>query len=350
MNRSIRSKFFFWVGLQTLIVFVAIGCVLLVFNLHERDEHPDMVAEEAEELLVVIAAMAAVFPLALGCAWWVSRRLLRPWQDLVAQAERIRDGRLEERIAAANPEDEIGRLAAILNSTFDRYRQVMDRLHRFSYDASHQLRNPLASIRMSGEVCLRSPREASEYEATIGGMLEDAARLSRTVEQLLMLARAAGADLTDQTGEVDLAGIAEDVAAEARAVGESRGIEVVCEVPAVRARVRGLNELLREALANLVDNALRFSPDGGRIDIVLTCAANGDVRVEVADRGPGVPLELRAELFRPFRKASATEGGRTGLGLAIVADICRAHRGSVGVTERFGGGSVFWMEFPARGV
>ena len=350
MKTSIRTRFFLWIAAQTLAVFLAIGLALYAFNLNERKEHPDMVEEEAEEFLAMAGLMALLLPLSIFTAWWVARRLMRPWQGLVTQAERIRDGQLDDRIATPNPQDEIGRLAAILNSAFDRYHQALDRLHRFSYDASHQLRNPLASIRLSGEVCLQQPRQPEEYASAIGKMLEDVTRLSRTVEQLLMLARAAGSELPAARDRVDLARLAEEVAEEARAVGESRQLRVQLQREAAALTVHGTAELLREALSNLVDNALRFSPDGGLVQIRLTRGQDGAARLEVSDEGPGVPPEHRDQLFRPFRRAAAHQGGQTGLGLALVADICRAHGGRAGVEARPGGGSIFWMEFPATGT
>lgn len=349
MKISIRAKFFLWIAAQTVVAFLAIGLALYAFNLHEREEHPDLVEEEAEEFLAMAGLMALLLPLSLATAWWVSRRLMRPWQGLVTQAERIRDGRLDDRIAAHNPNDEIGRLAAILNSAFDRYHLAMDRLLRFSYDASHQLRNPLASIRLSGEVCLQQPRSPEEYAGAIGKMLEDAGRLSRTVEQLLMLARAAGSERTPNQERVDLVGLAESVAEEARAVGESRNIRVELKHDDPIPELRGIPELLREALSNLLDNALRFSPDGALVRIDLMPGPDRTIRVEVSDEGPGVPPEIRAHLFQPFRRASTQAGGHTGLGLALVSDICRAHGGRAGLQARPGGGSTFWMELPAAG-
>ena len=344
MMRSIRFRFFAWLGLQTVLVFLAIGLVLLVFNLHEQHEHPGLQGEEAQEALVVSMVMALLFPVALGSAWYISRKLLHPWQQLVSQAARIGTGHLDERIDLPETKDELGQLAEILNNAFDRYQHLLDRMHRFSFDASHQLRNPLAALRTSGEVCLAQPRSADEYQSVIGGMLEETQRLSRTVEQLLMLARAAQGELEEHRQVFPLIEVVADVVEDARAIGQSEGVRVTLQAGDSPWRVRGARELIRQALTNIMDNALRFSPSGGTIGVTVAQVNADRVRITVSDAGPGLSAERKAVLFRPFSRETGSRES-VGLGLAIAADICRAHQGGIGVEDHPGGGSVFWMEF-----
>lgn len=345
MRRSIRVKFFAWLGVQTALIFFAIGVVLFLYNLREQHEHPELRTQEAEEALMLAGIMALCIPLALGSAWVISKRLLHPWRQLASQAEQIGGGHLDERIEMEESEDEIGRLATVLNAAFDRYRQLLDRMKRFSFDASHQLRNPLAAIRTSGEVCLMQARSPAEYRSVIAGMLEDVQRLSRMVEHLLMLARATQ-DLPDELWEeVRLQEVAVEVVKDAQAVCEASGLTVALRSPDQPLAVWGIKELLREALVNLVDNALRFSPEGGRVDLEIMETAAGHVRIAVADAGPGLTADRKAMLFRPFVRGGG-DREHIGLGLAIAADICRAHRGTIGVEDHEGGGSVFWMEWP----
>ncbi len=349
MNRSIRTRFFLWLAAHTAIVFVAIGLALVSFDVVESLRNPQQANAELEEVAVVATAMLALFPLSLVGAWLVSRRLLRPWKVLVAQAERIGGGGLEGRIEVQNPRDEIGRLATTLNQAFDRYQLLLDRLQRFNYDASHQLRNPLAAIRTRGEVCLKQVRSPEEYRAVLGAILEDVERLGRTVNQLLLLARAAGGSLEEGRRTVDLAQLAREVAREGRAIGETRGLEVRLDVPEEPCLAVGVPELLREALANLLDNALKVSPDGGRIDVALLQEEEGLARLSVSDQGPGLPPDRRAAVFRPYARAGSPGKESVGLGLAIVADICRAHGGRFGVDAPPSGGGCFWIELPRSG-
>jgi signal transduction histidine kinase len=349
-KHTIRFRFFIWLAVHTALVFLSIGLALLSFDFYEYMQDANNASDEIEEMLVVLVAMAFLFPISLAGAWYISRRLLRPWQSLVMQAERICGGQLGERIEVETPSDEIGRLAATLNATFDGYQNLLDRLQRFSYDASHQLRNPLAAIRTNGEVCLKHPRTAEEYRSVIGGILEDTARLSRTVDQLLMLARAASGALEEYQTRVCLQDVAREVVREGQSIGETRGLSVVLVAPETPLLVRGIPELLREALANLLDNALRFSPDDGLIEIGLSQPAAETVRLTVSDSGPGLAPEQKATIFRPFTRSEGSGKESTGLGLAIVADICRAHAGHFGVDDQPGGGCCFWLEFPRIGT
>lgn len=345
MKKTIRRRFFVWLGAQTVLIFGAVGVVLFAFNLNEQHEHPTQAADEIDEGLAIATALLVLFPLAMGSAWLISRRLLRPWRELVAQAQHISAGHVDERIVVPEPGDEIGQFAAVLNTALDNYQSLLDRLHRFSFDAAHQLRNPLAAIRTSGEVALARLRGVEEYQAVIGGMLEDAQRLSRTVEQLLMLARAAQGGIDEQRERFAVLDVVRAVVEEARLVGESRDIALDLVEAAGSCAVRGVRELLRQALTNVIDNALRFSPDGGRVEVAVRCTDGRRVRISVTDGGPGLTPEQRAVLFRPFARQSDRRES-VGLGLAIAADICKAHAGAIGVESESGGGCVFWLEFP----
>ncbi len=345
-TRSIRFRFFMWLAVHTVIVFAAIAFSLVAYDFSEYLEDPTKFWSEVEEASIVVGAMLVLFPVSLFGAWLISRRLLRPWRSLVEQAEGISSGRLEERIQAENPDDEIGRLSATLNQAFDRYELLLDRMHRFGYDVSHQLRNPLAAIRMTGEVCLKNSRTGEEYRAAIGEMLESVGRLARTVEQLLMLARAVGGALEEFRAEISLEEIAGEVVQEARVIGELRDLAVHLESSNDPLRGRGVPELLREALSNLLDNALKYSPDGGEIRVCLERVSPSLARITVCDSGPGLDALQKSVVFRPFKQGSAKGKESVGLGLAIVADICRAHEGRFGVDDNPGGGCRFWIELP----
>lgn len=345
-NQTIRFRFFIWLALHTLIIFSLIALTLAGFDLFEYINHPASLEEELEELLVLSIVMAVLFPAGLAGAWLIAKILLRPWNAMVVQAEQISAGCLANRIEVENPNDEVGRLATTLNNTFDSYQKLLDRLQRFSCDASHQLRNPLATIQTNSEVCLKYPRTEEEYRTVIGTVLEDTDRLKRTVDQLLLLARAASGALRDSQSEVDLRQIAEDVAREGQAIGETRNISVELNVGLEPFLLGGVPDLLREALANLVDNALKFSPDGGRIKIELSKTRAGFTRMTVADSGPGLPPERKLSVFRPFERSPGSGKESVGLGLAIVADICEAHAGRFGVDDHPGGGCCFWIELP----
>jgi signal transduction histidine kinase len=344
-KRTIRVRVFAWVAMHTVLNFFLIALVLFCYDFFEYWRNHGNLGDELEEMTVLLVVMAILLPVSLGGAWAISRRLLRPWRDMLLQAEHISDGRLEDRIKVVNPTDEIGRLATTLNLTFDRYQTLLDRMQRFNYDASHQLRNPLAAIRTNGEVCLKYDRSEAEYRSVIGGMLEDAGRLNRTVDQLLLLARAAG-DLEVCRERVSLGEIIREVVHEAGVIGELRGITVDLSEPTEPILAEVIPDLLREALSNLLDNALKFSPENGRIAVVLAATKSGGGRLSVGDSGPGLTPEQKARIFRPFARGKVSSGESVGLGLAIVADICQAHGARFGVDDHSDRGCCFWIELP----
>ncbi len=346
MRRALSNTFFRWISFQTVAIFLGIGLVVFLFNLKEMHEHPDLREEEAEEGLIVAGVMLALLPFAVGSAWWITRRLLQPLQEVAQTAERISSGQFDERIGMSEPDDEIARLSNSLDGAFDRYQDTLHRLERVSYGVAHQLRNPLAAIRATGEVCLRSPREPKEYEETIGSILEDADRLNRMVEQLLLLAGCRPEALEQQSEAFNLTELSEELLREAALVAEAQDLTLEHSLPTSPLTVVGVRNLIGEAFGNLLDNALKFTPSGGRVRVELAQAADGAIRVAISDSGPGVSPEQKSVLFKPYRRDQALKKDGVGLGLVIVADIVRAHRGTVGMDDADGGGSTFWFELP----
>lgn len=322
MKLPIRIHFFRWVGVHTLIVLGCVALMLAGFNWHEVREHPDAAPEERHELLALIGLVVGLLPVSLVGAWVISSRLLSPLRRMVRTAVEIRDGNLATRLDASLPEDELGQLGRAFNDAFDRYQKALDRIERFSDDAAHQLRTPLAAIRATGEVCLRQRRSPEEYEETLGRILEDAGRLGRTVDQLLTLARISKGQIAPVFETVDLAAVARAALEPFVDVAASKQVSLRLESPAPAILVRGMAQLLAEALHNLLDNALRHTPNGGTVQIVLAEDPVGTVRLAVEDSGPGIPAALLATLGQPYRRG---HGEGHGLGLAIVADIAAAH-------------------------
>lgn len=346
MKTPLRLKFMKWLTIQTFLVFGVLAAVLYLFNLHEQTELEHNAAEEAEEFLIMIGLMAATTPLILWSAWSISRQLLKPIQSIIRSAEIIRAGNLDHRIDAEVAADELGKLASTINEAFDRYQRSLKRLDRFSYDAAHQLRNPLAAIRTEGEVCLQQERSPGQYRETIGQILEDVDRLSHTVSQFLTLARLDRGHLASAFQEVDLTALVKAVLDELAPVSETKSIQVTASLPDTRLPMRGVPNLLRESVVNLLDNALRFTPDHGRIEVQLREESPHMALLTVADSGPGLPTSMREHLFDRTRGADGSLRDGTGLGLAIAADVIRVHGGTIKATTGELGGAKFTVQLP----
>ena len=346
MTASIRSRFVFWLLSLCVLCFMVQLFFFGLFELHEIRNDPSIeLEEEQEEALVLIGAQLISLPFLALMVWVISGRMLRPLKSIAQTAEQIRTGKFDERIPVETPDDEIGIVARSINDAFDRYHDAVDRLDRFSADASHQMRTPLTAIRAMGEVALRRDRGIAEYKESIAEMLDEVHRLTRIVDQLLMLARLETAEVRKTFEIIDLSAIAGTVADRFSPAAIDKGavLRVEADTP---VRIMGDAGLLEQALSNLVDNAIRYSPVSGAI-VIRIRSNKGLAIIEVVDAGPGVPSAFKPKLFERFSRAQGPQGEGAGLGLAIVADIARVHRGSVEVADNTPAGALFRLVIPA---
>ena len=298
------------------------------------------------ETLLVIALPVALLLTAAG-GWWLARRALLPVEQMTRDAERIEVESLDERIAEPGTHDEIGHLAQTLNAMLARIRTAVAQQRQLVDDASHELRTPLAAMRSELDVSLRADDLDPAARATLESVREDVDRLSRIVDDLLTLATADEHGLTLATEAVDVAGVAQRAAAGVRPLADRHSVDV--DVSGDAAIVSADPERLRQAIGNMIENAVKFSPPGAAV--LVRTAMNGDsVHVTVADEGPGVAKADRERIFeRFFRGDSARGRGGSGLGLAIAQEIVAAHGGQIHVEPRTPRGSVFSIVIPADG-
>jgi two-component system OmpR family sensor kinase len=313
------------------------------------------VDEQLDELLLVeglVIGGALLLMAALG--WWVVRLGLRPLERIGDTAGKIAAGDLSQRVEPAEPTTEVGRLGLSLNAMLHQIERAFaeraeseERLRVFLADASHELRTPLASIRGYAELFrMGAARDEAEAEKAMSRIEQEAARMGVLVEDLLLLAR------LDEVREavrepVDLAEIARDAVADARATAPDR--DIALSVEGDETVVPGDEDRLRQVLANLVRNALVHTPPGAPVEVAVAHAGNR-VRLEVRDRGPGLPVADGELIFERFWRADPARGrgaAGAGLGLAIVQGIVAAHGGEVRAETRRDGGATFIVALPA---
>jgi two-component system OmpR family sensor kinase len=300
------------------------------------------------EALIGLGVLGAIAVLAL----LIIRIGLRPLQKMGAVAQDIAAGDLAKRVEPATSKTEIGRLGLALNgmlsqieAAFEQRKASEQRLRRFIADASHELRTPLTSIRGYSEM-LRRGAEQSPNDADLARrrIEEESVRMSVLVDDMLLIARLdQGRPLEKKP--VDLQGIASDAAADARAVAPNREITLTSPGPVV---VEGDDTRLRQALGNLVRNALVHTPQQTAVEIAVS-TEDGVGRMAVADHGPGLRPEEIKRIFEPFYRADPSrsrDSGGAGLGLSIVNAVVTAHGGQVRVKETSGGGATFEVELP----
>lgn len=277
----------------------------------------------------------------------ISRRALGPLGRLADRARRITAAQIHERLPKEPSSAEIEDLRQAFNETLARLDRSFDQLGRFSGDASHELRTPLTALRSVGEASLRNPHSVDEYRDVIGSMLEEVDRLTHLSDDLLTLARAETGKTHLHIETVDLSALAREVATHLLVLAEERGqtIEVKAEQPVM---VEGDRAALRQALVNLVDNAIKYSP--GKTRVMVSSGSSAEhAFLRVQDEGPGIGATDRPRVFDRFFRADrqrSREMGGTGLGLSIVKLIAETHGGTVRLESDAGRGCTFTLSIP----
>lgn len=296
-----------------------------------------------------VMVMAALLPAALLFAglggWLLVRRALKPVDEMTAAATRISAEKLDERVEETGAGDELDRLAKTLNQMLTRLDAAFNQVRQFSANASHELQTPLTILRGELEVALRSTRTSEEYLATLKSALEEIDRISRLIEGLLLLSRADAGVLRMDRRPVDMADLLEEVYWRLKVLADGRSVQMYLEELAP-VSIAGDRERLRQLLVNILENAIKYTPGGGRVAVALR--SEGDaVSIEVADTGIGIKAEDRERIFQPFyRTREAIVETGVGLGLTIAKSIADLHGGSIEVLSNSGHGSTFRITLP----
>ena len=295
--------------------------VLVGENHHVRDE---LVGQIAWRLL--LPAMLGL-PLIGAWLWLATRRSLRPL-NVVAEQIAAREPQHLEPVEPASAPEEIRPLIESINQLFARVERTLESERRFTADAAHELRTPLAALAAQAQVAMRA-RSDEERQHAFAQLTASSRRASRLVDQLLTLARL---DPTDPAplGAVKLDSLAEEICAMHGALAIEK--DIVLELTAKPATIAGDCDMLRILMRNLVDNAIRYTPSGGRVMVVVDAGT-----LTVIDSGPGIPASERLRVFDRFHRLAGQDTEGSGLGLSIVARIAERHRASIELADGDGG-------------
>jgi heavy metal sensor kinase len=317
--------------------------VLLLTSLEEVDH----------ELGRLLAALLTAIPVALavsgGVAYLLARKALTPVEQLRRSTREITADRLDRRLPVSNPGDELGRLAQTINEMIERLERSFAEIRRFTADASHELRTPLTAIRTEAEVALAQTVLPPGQQMLLGSILEECERLTRLTDQLLTLSRE-DAGVTHPAREpVDLVALVAGVAETMRPLADAGGLRLNVESRA-EVIVQGDGGRLRQVFFNVLDNAIKYTPPGGRIDVRVE-RQGPDVVATVRDTGVGIPPEHLPHVFDRFYrvdKARSREQGGTGLGLSISRSIVAGHGGRIDLESLPGQGTTCTVTLPER--
>jgi len=313
-------------------------------------------AEQSEQVhrgldrlaLTLIGGFPISLLVSLLGGYFLAGRALSPVQHLTTRARAISADNLSERLAVPNPHDELGQLTAVLNDAFARIEESFDRLKRFTQDAAHELRTPLAVLRSVGEVGLQEQRDPKDYRDVIGSMLEEVDRLGRLVDGLLTLARAESGRFSVEHRPENLRSLCRDVVECLRVLADEKDQALTFDsTDDLHAVIDP--DTLRLALINLVANAIRFTQGGGSIRLRLRRHGQNEAAIEIDDNGPGIAEEHHARVFERFYRIDSSRAqhtGGSGLGLAIARWAVEANNGIIGLEHKVGRGSLFRIILP----
>jgi heavy metal sensor kinase len=290
---------------------------------------------------IFMIAMAVLFILAAVVGWFMAKRALAGVETVTRTARRISDRSLAERVPVKTRVNEIDQLAITFNQMLDRIENLVTGIREMSDNIAHDLKSPITRIRGIAEVSLTSGSSLQEYESMAGGTIEECDRLLDMINTMLVISRTeAGVDQLDAQN-LNVSNLVRDACDIFQAPAEDKGITIVCSKPE-DISIYGDIRLIQRMVANLLDNALKYTPSDGRIDVAVTDAGDQSVQIAVKDNGMGIAAEDLENIFERFYRCdpSRSEAG-TGLGLSFARAVARAHNGDITVASAPGEGSAF---------
>lgn len=298
-------------------------------------------------LLILAVGLPIAVSVAVAGGFVLVRRALKPVDRLSQKAAEITQHNLSERLPVMRTGDELERLSVSLNLMISRLQDAINSSKQFVADASHELRTPLAVLRGELENLAQDIELKPQTRETLGSALEEVDRLAEIVEGLLALSRLDTGETQSQWVKFDLAELVTTTAGQMSLLAEDKNITLACD-SASRVMIEGDQARLKQVIVNLLDNAIKYTPNGGRIELQIT-QENGDAVLDVADDGIGIPPEALPHVFKRFFRVDGSRSrdqGGAGLGLSIVKSICDAHGARVEVSSTPGQGSRFRIRQP----
>jgi heavy metal sensor kinase len=298
-------------------------------------------------ILLLWTAPAVLLIASLG-GFWISRRALAPVDEITQAARSIGIQNLSRRLAVPPTGDELQRLSETWNDMLARLESAVKRLSQFTADASHELRTPIALIRTTAELTLRRERSPETYREALSEIVAESERTGRLIEDLLLLARADAGLPALPLENLELTPLVRDICEQGQVLAEARQLQISADVPEVPVFVQANDPALRRLLLLLVDNAVKYTPAGGRITVSVGYDPAG-ATLAVRDTGIGIPDSALPHVFERFYRADESrnrDAGGAGLGLSIAKWIAERHHASLEAESVLGQGSTFRVRFP----
>lgn len=310
-------------------------------------EGVERVLRKLRLLLIALAPLIVIAATVGGN--WLSRRALKPVDEITAAARSIRIGNLSERLQVPHTGDELQRLSETLNEMLSRLESAVKSLSRFTADASHEIRTPLSIIRATAEIAARKSRSAESYRDALDQVVVESERMTQLVDDLLFLARCDADSVEMPMGVLELGALVRNICSQAQPLAEAKSIDLTCRKGSEDFLIPGNDLAIRRLVLVLLDNALKYSPAGGSVSVELS-RKDDLILLEVSDTGPGIAEVEMASIFNRFYRTSEARArvqAGSGLGLSLAAGIAQRHGARIDVETEKGRGSRFQVSFPA---
>jgi heavy metal sensor kinase len=296
---------------------------------------------------IFIGTMAALFALAVVIGWFMARRALAGVEKVTLTAQRIAgDGRLAERVPVGRGGDEIDRLAETFNRMLDRIQGLVNGIKEMTDNIAHDLKSPLTRIRGQAEVALTSGGGADEYETMAASAIEECDRLLEMVNTMLFISRTEAGVAKPELREMNLAEVVRNACEIFQTLAEDKEIALTCDGPQ-RLAFTGDVRLIQRMLGNLLDNAIKYTPAGGSVKVVLATGPDRSVTIDFQDTGVGISARDLPHIFERFYRGDPSRSlPGAGLGLSFARAVARAHAGDITAETRAHSGAAFRVALP----
>jgi heavy metal sensor kinase len=295
---------------------------------------------------IFIITMSSLIIFAAGIGWFMARRAVSGIGAVTRTAQKISGGSLQERVPVKPRGDEIDQLATTFNQMVDRIQTLLTEIKEMSDNIAHDLRSPLTRIRGTAEVTLTTGKSLEDYENMAASTIEDCDRLLDMINTMLLISKTEAGVEKPAGEEVDIAALIRRACDLFSSIAEDKNLGLSYDAPE-KTLVRGDPRMLQRMLSNILDNAVKYTPSGGKIAVALTGAKNQHVVISIRDTGAGISSADLNRIFERFYRCdqSRSQPG-TGLGLSLARAIARAHGGDIAVKSAVGQGSTFTIMLP----
>ncbi len=297
---------------------------------------------------IFLLTMALLLSLATGVGWFMARRAVSGVETITRTAQGISGGSLEKRVPVKTRGDEIDQLAMTFNQMLDRIQALVTEIREMSDNVAHDLKSPITRIRGIAEVTLTTGKSLTEYEEMAASAIEECDRLLDMINTMLMISKTEAGVEMPARDRIDLALLAREACELFGTTAEDRGLTLSCTLPE-RCDILGDAPMIRRLIANLLDNALKYTASGGTVSVTVSETRTQAI-ISVQDTGIGISADDLPHIFERFYRCDQSRShAGIGLGLSLARAIVRAHGGEIAVTSSPGAGSVFTAAFPKRG-